>query len=142
MDRALGTLGRLIVGVVFAVLVIAAWLTWTTPDTASPWLDQPWLPRWRVGARNSGLPQDLAVGLLAAALAISWWRATRPGPDGRPGRWGAKRTELPRATDDPLVALLGGAARPPPVDVSGMDPEAGGDHVERWKPEDDPEAPR
>lgn len=81
---------------------------------------------------------DPSFGLLVLVLVFLWARSAWRG-DEAPGAptWRARRSDPQPASADVLADLLGQRREVALVDLPQMDPEAGGDHVERWRPEDE-----
>jgi hypothetical protein len=134
MRRVLGLIAALMgVAVVAAVIV-----TLRAPATAHSDLWW-WLKTHRELARSRpSVPiADPSFGLLVLALVFLWARSVWRGDDapGAPS-WRARRSNPQPAGADVLADLLGQRREDPTFDLPQMDPEAGGEHVERWRPED------
>jgi hypothetical protein len=131
VQRSLQRLGRAIAGliafVVIAPLVVELVLG-TPPQPTDP---RPGLAPWT----PPEIGTDASVGLLVLALVLLW--ATQPRAAGSGAvPWRARKADPNPGSVNPVADLL--AERPdlavlPPPD---LDPEAGGDHVARWRPED------
>lgn len=135
MRRMLGLIAAL-----FGVAVVAAVIVTLRAPASSQGDLWWWLKTQRELARNRpSVPiADPSFGLLALALVFLWARSVwRGDEDPSAPSWRARRSEPQPAGADVLADLLGQRREVKLVDLPQMDPEAGGDHVERWRPEDE-----
>lgn len=134
--RRMVTLLAVLFGAGLLGAIIVAWMAPEAPEADLWW----WLrTRSELSRTRTSAPiADPTFGLLALALVALWVRATwGPGESTAAPTWRARRSEPQPAGADVLADLLGQRRDVELVDLPQMDPEAGGEHVERWRPEDD-----